>query len=76
MNQAQRSIALQMAIECAGNENGGAWSTKRDQVMRGFGGQYSIGEIETLLADMKRVQAEFDRITSQRDTLLHRSKHL
>lgn len=55
-------VELQMAVERAGDENSGTWSTEGANVMRKFSGSYSIAEIEALLRDMRRVQAELDRI--------------
>jgi len=56
-------IELQMAIEQAGDENNGTWKTEGTNVMRQFSGAYTIAEVESLLLDMKRVQAALDRIT-------------
>ncbi len=56
-------IELEMAIERAGDENGGVWSTEGMNVMRWFSDSYTIAEVEAVLRDMKRVQTELDRVT-------------
>jgi hypothetical protein len=56
-------IKLEMAIERAGDENGGVWSTEDMNVVRRFSGSYTIADVEAVLRDMKRVQTELDRLT-------------